>query len=229
MQSLLVRGLNRSFGPFGGRSFGLQQRELFRQKLGPKIQSRAFGSGKYEDLSLEGRYSGALMQVCKEKNNIDEVFSDLDMLRSAYNDSKDFKLFIDSPAISPKDKTAVLTDMSKKYSWDGVTVNYLKTLLENKRLSSLQRMVDNFEMFYRHEKGQVMVNVVSAKKLSQDEQKKVESALSARANKGSQLIVNYSVNDGILGGLIVKMGEQVLDFSVNSRLERLTARLVQPL
>lgn len=68
----------------------------------------------------------------------------------------------------------------------------------------------------------------SPQKVVDDLVPQVEKALAARA-KGAQLMVSYRTSPGILGGLVVKMGESVLDFSVLSRLDRLTTKLMAPM
>ena len=85
------------------------------------------------------------------------------------------------------------------------------TLLENRRLNDLDKMVTAFEGFYRAELNQVVCQVTSAKELDSSAKSKVEGALKARAGSGAKLIVSYDTNPGIMGGLQVKMGEQVLD------------------
>ena len=90
-------------------------------------------------------------------------------------------------------------------------------------------MIDNFERFYRAEKGQIVCTVTSAKPLDDASRKKVENALLKRAGAGAELIVSYEENPAIKGGLSVKMGESVLDFTVATKLERLTAALLEPI
>lgn len=71
---------------------------------------------KYEDLSLEGRYSGALLGVTKTKNNMDKVFQDLEHVRGCYEESSEFKMFVESPAFQVVDKMKVLEDMGRSFS-----------------------------------------------------------------------------------------------------------------
>lgn len=214
--------------PFSRRSSAAMQQSLVRRFF-QNGSHRCFAAKalKYEDLSLEGRYSGALMGVCLEKGNMDKVFDDLSHLRACFEESSDFKLFIQSPAIQPADKEKIFAELQAMYSYDAVTTNYLRCLLENRRLNQLKKMIDNFENFYRAEKGEVMCTVTSVKELSSGEKSKVEKSLAARA-QGAKIMVSYNTNDAILGGLVVKMGEQVLDFSVSSRLDRLQAKLLAP-
>merc|ERR1712048_1251706 len=106
--------------------------------------------------------------------------------------------------------------------------NFLKVLSEDKRMNKLPRMIELFETFYRAEKGLVPCVVTSAAELTDAQKAQVKKGMEARAEKGSTLIMEYKTNPALLGGLVVKMGEMVLDQSVSTRLERLTNRLLAP-
>ena len=103
-----------------------------------------------------------------------KVFNDLTHLRACYEESKDFALFVESPAIQPAKKSEVLQAIADKYKYDPLTMNYLKTLLENRRLSQLKRMIDNYEQFYRAEKNQVICQVTTVKELADKEKQMVQ-------------------------------------------------------
>eukprot|EP00397_Hematodinium_sp_SG-2012_P060682 GEMP01079334.1.p1 GENE.GEMP01079334.1~~GEMP01079334.1.p1 ORF type:complete len:205 (+),score=49.82 GEMP01079334.1:55-669(+) len=191
------------------------------------ISARSFSS-KHEDLSLEGRYASALFELTKQKNALDKVFNDLDHARESIKASPDFRTFILNPVFKVQQKESVIEGLAQKYDYHQLTVNFLRVLLENKRFHQLKKMVDTFEAFYRAEKGQVVCRVSSAAELSSKEQKKVQQALQKRS-PSAELIIDYDVNPQLMGGLFVKMGDQVLDFSMHSRLERLQAQLLAPL
>merc|ERR1712232_1446260 len=116
-----------------------------------------------------------------------------------------------------------------KVGADAPVVNFMKVLVENKRSHLLSKMIDLFEAFYRAEKGHVLCKVTSAGALSNTAQGDIKKAMEARAEKGSTLIMEWDVNPALMGGLVVKMGEAVFDFSVATRLERLQTQLLAPL
>jgi len=181
---------------------------------------------KTEDGTLEGRYATALFMASSDR--LDKVYGDLSALRDMMQESKEFKLMVETPGIDPDSKVGALEQVCKTAGTDEAVVNFLKVLIENKRLHLLQRMVDLFETFYRAEKGLVSCKVTSAAPLSSSQQAEVKKAMEKRAGAGATLIMEYSTNPAILGGLVVKMGEAVLDQSVSTRLERLTTQLLAP-
>lgn len=182
---------------------------------------------KLEDGTLEGRYATALFMASSDK--LDKVQKDLTAIRDMMNDSKDFKLMVETPGIDPESKVAALEAVCQKAGTEPTVVSFLKVLVENKRMHLLGRMIDLFEAFYRAEKGMMLCKVTSAAPLTSDQQQKVKQAMEARAGKGAQLIMEYNTNASLLGGLVVKMDEAVFDFSVSTRIERLQAQLLQPM
>jgi len=181
---------------------------------------------KHEDPSLEGRYATALFAAAK--SNLDKVYGDLTQLRTFMNESNEFKLFVETPGVQPEQKNSVLDAITAKYGYSPVTGNFLKVLVENRRINRLGKMIDSFEEFYRAEKGQVLCKVMSAAELDAGQKTKVQGALQARAGKDAKLILEYEVNPALLGGLTVKLGDQVFDMSVQSKLDRLQAQLLAP-
>jgi len=190
-------------------------------------QLRSFSS-KHEDMSLEGRYASALFELAKEQNVLEKVFNDLDQSRDALKESDDFRCFVMNPAFKVDQKEQVIQGIAQAYDYHPLTVNFLRVLIENKRFHELKKMVDTFESFYRAEMGQVVCRVSSAAELSSSDKSRVEASIRQR-KPSAELIINYDVNPALMGGLLVKLGEQILDFSMSSRLERLQSHLLAPL
>merc|ERR1719343_565732 len=106
--------------------------------------------------------------------------------------STDFKLLIETPGIDPENKVMALESVCSKAGADAAVVNFLKVLVENKRIGMLHRVIDLFEVFYRAEKGLVLCKVTSAAPLSSSQQGEVKAAMEKRAEKGSTLIMEYA-------------------------------------
>lgn len=159
---------------------------------------------------------------------LDQVYGDLAAIRDMINESAEFKLMLQTPAIAPAVKVSVLESICVKAGTDKSVINFLKVLIENKRLSCLSQIIELYETFYRAEKGLVPCEVTSAKELSEAERGQVKSAMQNRAESGSTLIMEYKVNPMLYGGLVVKLGEMVFDQSVQTRLERLQTQLLAP-
>lgn len=174
------------------------------------------------------RYAMALFNAAKQAGKLDKVFVDLDAIRSIAATDSSFKLFLETPGIKKDQKQNVVDDICKVTKVDALTKNFLSLLLENRRLADFTKVFDTFEEYYRKELGQVSCAVTSAVELTNAQRKLVEEAISFRM-KGKKLVVSYEISKSILGGLVVKIEDKILDHSVNAKLDRLRTQLLQPL
>mmetsp|Transcript_89983 Transcript_89983/g.178860 ORF Transcript_89983/g.178860 Transcript_89983/m.178860 type:complete len:247 (+) Transcript_89983:47-787(+) len=181
---------------------------------------------KVDDGTLEGRYATALFMASSDR--LDKVYQDLVGIRDMMQESAEFRLMVETPGIDPDSKTAALEDICSQVDADEAIINFLKVLIENKRMYKLGKMIELFEGFYRAEKGLVLCEVTSAEPLSSTQEARVKAALEQRAEQGATLLMEYKTNPALLGGLVVKLGDAILDQSVSTRLERMTTQLMAP-
>ena len=174
------------------------------------------------------RYATALFNSAKPTGKLERVYSDLDSIRSLARSDPAFRLFLETPGIKKDQKQNVVSDVCKSAKTDDLTKNFLSVLLENQRLTDLVEIVNCFEELYRKDLGQVICTVTSAADLTNAQRKLVEEAISTRMS-GKKLVVSYDVSPTVLGGLVVKIDDQVLDYSVSSKVDRLKAQLLQPI
>jgi ATP synthase F1 delta subunit len=180
-----------------------------------------------ESASTSGRYAIAAFNAAKEAKTLDQVYSDLGTLRTLLTTDDKFKFLVESPGIQQRERQAAFADICAKLKADKITGNFLNLLIENKRLNELKKIVDAFEAAYRVEKGQVVCVVASAAELSETDKKRVEKALKQRA-KDKSIILQFETNAALLGGLLVKMGDAVFDYSISTKIDRLETQLKSP-
>lgn len=174
------------------------------------------------------RYALALFNAAKPTGKLEKVYQDMDAIRKLATSDASFKLFLETPGIKSDQKQNVTDDICKAVKAEGISKNFISLLIENKRLASFVSIVDLFEEYYRKDLGQLLCTVTSATEITNAQKKLVEEAISARM-KSDKLVVTYEVSSNILGGLVVKVEDQVLDHSVSSKLDRLKTQLLQPL
>lgn len=165
------------------------------------------------------RYAKALVELAEESKKTKAVEADLSALEKILTDSADFRAMIASPVISRADQQAVLAEIGKKAGFDKLTINFLKTLADNRRLYSLSKMIAAVRLDLSKRRGEMKASVKVAQDLSPAQRKELEAALSKSA--GVDVTVDVKVDPSILGGMIVTMGSQMIDDSVARKLEKL--------
>lgn len=165
------------------------------------------------------RYAKALIDLAEESKALKPIESDLAELDSMLAESADLRAMIASPVISRADQQAVIEALAKKAGFHKLTVNFLKTLAENRRLYALKKMIEAIRLDLGKRRGEMRAEVKVAQDLTAAQRKELEAALSKSV--GADVIVEVKVEPSILGGMIVTMGSHMIDDSVARKLEKL--------
>jgi len=169
--------------------------------------------------SLAGRYALALFELARESNALDSVAASLDTLKAALNESADLKTLTQSPLIGRDDAARAIAAVASTLGLDPITTKTLGVLAENRRLAQLSNVIRAFGTLLSSHKGETRAEVTSAFPLAQAQQAALVQQLKART--GRDMALDLTVDPAIMGGLIVKMGSQMIDSSIRTRLNRL--------
>lgn len=167
------------------------------------------------------RYAKAWIQIAIERNELDSILSDVLLIRNTLEASKDLVLFMRSPIIDPGDKKAVLVDLFSDKT-DEITQGFLQFLVGKGRGDILEMITESFLSYYNDHIGRVEVDVHSAFPLSEDQKKKLITALESVTGKSVKPV--YEENPDLLGGLSVRIGDTVIDGTVSNKIGQLKAR-----
>jgi len=162
-------------------------------------------------------YSEALFDVAKEKGELDEVQEQLGQFTEAMNDDRDLQVFFFSPYFSSGEKK----DGIKKAIDGGNTelVNFLELLAEKHRMPALFQIRKRFDELWAKENDRLEVTVRSAVPLADSVVESVGKEIEKKTGKTIEL--TSEVDPAIIGGLVLQVGNRVLDASIRSRLDKL--------
>ncbi|XP_023221399.1 ATP synthase subunit O, mitochondrial-like, partial [Centruroides sculpturatus] len=168
-----------------------------------RLQARHFSTSVRNQASLiqppiavfgiEGRYATALYSAaCKEKK-LEATETELKRLNQLL--TKDVKLaeFISNPLIKKFIKRDQLTDALKKQNFSNLTINFISVLAENARLRNLKGVLDTFANIMSAYRGELLCEVITAKRLEDAQLKELETALQGFLKKGEKIILNTKV------------------------------------
>lgn len=167
------------------------------------------------------RYAQAVLSLAKERDTLDAWHDDLAALSGLMNDPGAAAFFS-----SPNATEAQKVEMLERVLVNGQpeAKNLARLLLERERLNDLPAIYDLFEDGVRAERGIVVAQVTTAEPLGPAEQALVRDRLAATT--GKQVELELKVDPEIIGGIVARIGDVLIDGSVISRLRRLRARLV---
>ena len=168
-------------------------------------------------------YARSLFEVAKEQDKLDKVRDELGEFADALNGSRELQVFLFSPYFSTREKSEGL---DKAISGaDETTVNFLKLLIEKHRMPVLFRVRAELDVLWEEENRLLPVTVTSAVELPKATVKQIGDRIAEQTDRKVDL--SSTVDPDILGGIIVRVGNSVLDASVRNRLEQLRKQVVK--
>ncbi len=169
--------------------------------------------------SLAGRYALALFELARDNRQIEAVSASLATLRGAIQESEDLRTLISSPLVGRDEQARGVGAVVGSLGLDPLTGNFVGVLAQNRRLSQLPNVIRAFGLLAAQHRGEVTAEVVSARPLDDDQIAAIRQQL--RSRMGRDINVDLSVDPAILGGLVVKIGSQMIDSSIRTKLNNL--------
>jgi ATP synthase F1 delta subunit len=168
-------------------------------------------------------YSRALFEVAKEHDVLDRVRDELGQFADALEEDRDLQVFFFSPYFSSEEKRDGVDRVVSEA--DERLVNFLKLLAERHRMPVVFRIRREFDAMWADEHKLLPVTVTSAVELDQGLVEDIGKRIEEQTGREVQLSSN--VDPDVLGGLIVRVGNMVLDASVRNRLEQLRKQVAK--
>jgi F-type H+-transporting ATPase subunit delta len=162
-------------------------------------------------------YAEALFEVGKEKGKLDLLQEQLAQLADAVDGNRDLQVFFFSPYFSSAEKVAGLKRAVSDA--DAELINFLELLIEKQRMPEIFRIRRAFDELWKHENRRLDVTVTSAIELDPAVVAKVGEEIERQT--GEKVELASRVDEDILGGIVLQVGNMVLDASIRSRLEKL--------
>lgn len=168
------------------------------------------------------RYAQAVFDLAKEAGSLDQWLADLKTLNSIFG-SQGAVTTLEDPKATHAAQNKVVDDILARLKIDPLAGNFVKLLVQRGRLSSLPRIVEIFGEMYNREKGIVVAEVTTAISLDDAHKKQVADSLTRMTGKTVEL--RTKTDPSILGGIITRIGDELIDASVASRLAQLAEKL----
>lgn len=168
---------------------------------------------------IAARYATAIFEIAQEAKRLPKLEASLDELSSALDVSADLRDVITSPVISRADQAKAMTAISEHLKLVPALSRGLGLMAQNRRLFVLPQLIVQLRALIAEHKGEVTADVISAKAMTKAQSEKLAKTL--KANIGKDVKINATVDESLIGGLIVKVGSKMIDTSIRSKLSSL--------
>jgi F-type H+-transporting ATPase subunit delta len=168
---------------------------------------------------IAARYAAALFDLAKEGKALASLETDIDALDAALTDSADLRDLISSPIYSREAQAEAIAAVAAKMGLSTLVSNTIALMASKRRLFVLPQIVAAIRDKIAAEKGEVTAEVTSAAKLTKAQADELAKTLKGRFGKTVKL--KTSVDESLIGGLIVKVGSKMIDTSIRAKLTSL--------
>jgi F-type H+-transporting ATPase subunit delta len=168
-------------------------------------------------------YAQALLSIAQSQNLTEEVGGDARTFLSLLTGSQELTSFLSNPFVKPENKKNVL----KQLLGEGVNLclrNFLLLLVDRRRIAFLEPILQQYLVLLRQLNQTVLAEITSAVPLTQTQQQAITEKV-ITLTKARQVELATKIDSDLIGGVIIKVGSQVIDASLRGQLRRLSLRL----
>jgi F-type H+-transporting ATPase subunit delta len=165
------------------------------------------------------RYATAIFEIVKETNDLPKLEANLNELSAALDNSADLRDLISSPVYSREAQGQAVAAIANQMGLIPAVTNALGLMSEKRRLFVLPYLIAKLRDMLADEKGEITADVASATALSDAQAAKLAETLSASV--GKDVKIKATVDESLIGGLVVKVGSKMIDTSIRSKLNSL--------
>ena len=169
------------------------------------------------------RYATALLELAKDRDEVDNILEDIELIHDTLEGSRDLVLFIKSPVINYDDKTQAL----EKIFFDKLeepTKLFLKLLSRKDRINLLDQITEAFIEKYKEYAGIITVGVYVAQELNDEQRDLLHQNLEQKTEK--KVDMNITVDKSLKGGMAIRIDDTVIDGTVKHKLQKLEESLL---
>ena len=171
------------------------------------------------------RYSLALYELASESNTLSKIEENSHAFLKLISNSKDFNNFIKDPTVTRDSLNQVVEKITDNFSLEILFKNFLNFLISKRRFFYVKQILKNFNEICSEKRGELKAEIKSAKNLTEDEINKITQELSN--NFKSEIKLNYTHDQSLIGGLVVQIGSTMIDTSIKKKLQQLENRMIE--
>lgn len=170
-------------------------------------------------------YGDALFELAVEENRTDSLLEEIQMVQAVLNENEDFEKILMHPEISNTEKIQVIEKVFKGHTSDALT-GFLRIVVTKGRYKDLPEIFAYFIARVKEYKNIGVAQVTSAVPVTDGQKAKIEKKLLDTTHYET-MEIDYKVDESLIGGLMIRIGDRVVDSTIKSKLGKLTANLMK--
>lgn len=170
-------------------------------------------------------YGDALFELATEQNKTDELAKEVELVQTVLAQNPDFSKLMNHPKVGKDEKLQVMKEVFEGRI-DKELVGFLRLIVEKDRYAETEAILKYFTDRVKEEKGIGVAYVTSAVKLSEIQKKQIEEKL-VETTEYKEMEMNFSIDETLVGGLVIRIGDKVVDSSIKTKLNELTKQLMK--
>ncbi len=180
-----------------------------------------------KDLLVADRYAQALFEIAREMHKDEEVEAELENLSAALKADRDLERSLGNPYFKTQDKRNFLHHLyqERKEAYNKVLLDFFTLLFQKNRFNLIHEIAVSFKRIADEAQGQGIAEIRSATALKPEVEKTIVSRLESLA--GYKLTVKKEVDPTLIGGVVVKIKNKIIDGSVKYRIESIKKELTK--
>lgn len=174
---------------------------------------------------IADRYSDALVDLAKEgKLTFEKINTDLTLIKNILEQSPDLNEILSNPLTSVENKKEIIEKVFTS-EVDSLILNFLKILVDKNRFFVFNDILESFNVALDDINNISRIRVTSAVKMSEESKSKLKAKLEEKLKKN--VILDLNINSNIIAGLVIEMGDNVIDMSLKHKLEDLSKNIIR--
>ena len=169
-----------------------------------------------KNLTVSRRYAKALILIGQENDTADQYNAELESIVQLFDTQENFEKTLINPLFNKNDRKKVLEAVLASTDLSAIMKSFMVLLFDKGRIGFLREIASYYNDLADELKGVVKASIVSATELSQDAVNKIKEALSKKT--GKNIVLNVEQDPDLIGGVVTKIGDLVLDGSVRTQL-----------
>ena len=175
-------------------------------------------------MSAVATYAEALIEAARERDELEEVLSDLQEFVTAVRETEELRLFFYGGQVPERQKRRALNGLTEGMKTS--TTSFLKVLADNGREEILEDVLRRYEEIVKEHLGRIEVEVTTAVELSGESERRLRERL-GNVLEGREVILETNVDQDLIGGAVFRFGGRMMDGSIRGRLESLREGMLE--